>query len=229
MRPSFWTSCGFLYGRSRSLSRPSTSGSGPSRRHTPTPFTSTPTHPGSCAACGSRSRTSTRLRDHSFTSPAAIGCRRSRRQRSRWPRPRRSTAKYESYVDEQISRQRLRAAPRSPQEGSGVALVVQPSPWRLAEAGPRAHPPQPGDALLLRGLPLLDAKVVSDRQDAPAQPEFHHLRLSRLSFDDPAGLSRFAGSAAVNARSRAGDPGRGRRGSDPGPGRPGYGRRRRRP
>ena len=125
--------------------------------------------------------------------------------------------------------QRLRTARGSPQEGSGVALVVQSPPRRLADAGPPEHPQEPGDALLLRGLPLLDADVVSARQDAHARPEVHHLGLSRLSFDDPVGLSPFAGSASVSARNRAGGLGRGRPGSDRGPCRPRSGRPRRRP
>ena len=83
--------------------------------------------------------------------------------------------KYESYVGEQISRNGFEPRVGLLKKRSGIALVVQSPPWRLAEAGPRTHPQKPGDALLLRGLPLLDADAVSARQDAPAQPEFHHL------------------------------------------------------
>src|SRR5438067_2405746 len=58
-------------------------------------------------------------------------------------------------------------APRDPQEGAGADLGGDPAARRERPPGQGPHPPQPGDALLLRGLPALLAALQLRRLPPP--------------------------------------------------------------
>ena len=89
-----------------------------------------------------------------------------------------------------------RARVRHDQEGPGPDLVGEPPARRLAAARTRTVPPQPGDPLLLRGLPLLHA-------DDLAGPLLRGGRVLARSRLDPPRALRAARARWARGRGRA--------------------------